>query len=189
MVSDRAAEAPETATVRTARLVLRPFREDDLEPLLLMHNDPEVMEFLTGGEPQSRQEVAQDLAGRFARRGFWVAVERDSGAWLGWFATSREPNRDPGDRELGYRLRRTAWGKGYATEGSLALIDHAFADPEVQRVWAETMAVNLRSRRVLEKCGMQHVRTAFPEWADPLPGSEQGEVEYALTRADWDRAR
>jgi RimJ/RimL family protein N-acetyltransferase len=56
--------------------------------------------------------------------------------------------------ELGDRLRRSAWGMGYATEGSRALVDRAFAEPGVRRVYAETMAVNVASRRVLEKAGL-----------------------------------
>lgn len=181
--------ARETATIETERIVLRPFRPEDIEQLLPLHNDPEVMEFLTGGEPQSLDDVERQWRERFSRLGHWAAVERDGGEWLGWFALGRAADRDPGERELGYRLCRSAWGKGYATEGSLALIAHAFADPAVGRVWAETMAVNLRSRRVMEKCGLRHVRTHFPEWDDPLPGSELGEVEYALERAEWEQTR
>jgi hypothetical protein len=56
-----------------------------------------------------------------------------------------------------------------------------------RRVWAETMAVNLPSRRVMEKSGLIHVRTFHLEWEDPLPGTEYGEVEYALERADWEQ--
>jgi RimJ/RimL family protein N-acetyltransferase len=49
------------------------------------------------------------------------------------------------------------------------------------------MAVNLASRRVMEKSGVTYVRTFHLEWEDPLPGTEHGEVEYALERADWER--
>ncbi|HEX4816952.1 MAG TPA: GNAT family N-acetyltransferase, partial [Nonomuraea sp.] len=87
--------------------------------------------------------------------------------------------------ELGYRLHRRAWGKGYATEGSRALIDKAFGELGARRVFAQTMAVNLRSRRVMEKCGLRHVRTFFADWPEVIDGSEHGEVEYELLRADW----
>ena len=66
-----------------------------------------------------------------------------------------------------------------------ALIRKGFTELGVQRVVAETMAVNTRSRRVMEKIGLRHVRTFFVDWPDPLPGSDQGEVEYALTRAEF----
>jgi RimJ/RimL family protein N-acetyltransferase len=65
------------------------------------------------------------------------------------------------------------------------LIEHAFNDQAARRVWAETMAVNVRSRRVMEKAGLHYARTFHKHWDDPLPGSEQGEVEYELTSAEW----
>ncbi len=86
--------------------------------------------------------------------------------------------------ELGYRLHPEFWGRGYATEGSKALISRGFTG-DVRRVVATTMFVNAGSRRVMEKCGLRHVRTFHVDWAEPLPGSEQGEVEYALTEEEW----
>jgi RimJ/RimL family protein N-acetyltransferase len=86
---------------------------------------------------------------------------------------------------LGYRLRRTAWGWGYATEGTGALVRQAFADLGVHEVVATTMAVNTGSRRVLEKCGLRHTRTLHLDFDAPLPGNEHGDVEYRLTREEW----
>lgn len=173
--------------LETERLLLRRFREADVDHLFALHNDPDVMRFLTGGEPISRAEIERDYRERFAAEGYWVAIERASGEFLGWFALHSTADRDPAEFELGYRLRKAAWGKGFATEGSRALIYKGFAELGVRRVWAETMAVNLASRRVMEKSGLMHVRTFHLEWDDPLPGTEHGEVEYALERADWAR--
>ncbi len=92
---------------------------------------------------------------------------------------------DPAGAELGYRLRRDAWGHGYATEGSRALIAKGFGELGLSRIWAQTMAVNTRSRRVLEKSGLRYVRTFFMDFDDPIPGTEKGEVEYAITRSEW----
>ena len=175
--------------LETERLVLRRFAETDVDHLFALHNDPEVMRHLTGGDPVSRREVEQEYRERFAGQGYWAAVERATGEFLGWFALHPAADRDPGDCELGYRLRRAAWGKGYATEGSRALIRHGFAVLGVRRVWAETMAVNLASRRVMEKSGLAFVRTFHLAWDDPLPGTEHGEVEYALEREDWERSQ
>jgi RimJ/RimL family protein N-acetyltransferase len=96
-------------------------------------------------------------------------------------------DRDPDEFELGYRLRKEAWGRGYATEGTRALIRKGFTELSVRRVLAQTMAVNLPSRRVMEKSGLTLIRTFHLEWEDPLPGTELGEVVYALERADWER--
>ena len=90
--------------------------------------------------------------------------------------------------ELGYRLHRSAWGKGYATEGSRALVDLAFRELGADLVIADTMAVNTASRRVMEKSGLRYVRTFHADWPVSIPGDEHGDVEYAITRDEWDLA-
>ena len=87
--------------------------------------------------------------------------------------------------ELGYRLRRSAWGKGYATEGSRALIQMGFAELGARRVFATTIVVNVASRRVMEKAGLRFVRTFHQPWPDKIEGEEEGDVEYALLREEW----
>jgi RimJ/RimL family protein N-acetyltransferase len=178
--------------LRTDRLLLRRFTDADVENLVSLDADPEVMRLLTGGSPTPREVVEHELLpallqdyDRFAGFGRWAAVERSTGEFVGWFAL-RPPEGGGGEEvELGYRLRRTAWGKGYATEGCRALVDKAFAELGVQRVYAETMAVNTASRRVLEKTGLRFVRTFHLTWDDPIEGTEHGEVEYELRRVDW----
>jgi RimJ/RimL family protein N-acetyltransferase len=90
-----------------------------------------------------------------------------------------------GQAELGYRLFRRHWRRGLAGEGARELLRHGFADLGLERVFAETMAVNTASRATMASVGMTHVRTFSLELDDPLPGSELGEVEYAITRAEW----
>jgi RimJ/RimL family protein N-acetyltransferase len=96
------------------------------------------------------------------------------------------PRCDVTNIDLGYRLRRSAWNKGYATEGSRALIRMGFADLGVERVFGHTMTVNTASRRVMEKCGLTLVRTTPYDGTDPIECAEHGEVEYALTRPEWE---
>lgn len=157
--------------LETDRMVLRPLVEGDAAAVMGLQDDPEVMRFL---DPSALE--------RFYTGGFYAALEKGSGRFLGWFEL--EP-RGEGEYEIGWRLFRWAWGRGYATEGSLALLHKGFTALDATRVYAETMAVNTRSRRVMEKIGLKHVRTFHVVWPDPLPGSEQGEVEYALTRAEY----
>jgi RimJ/RimL family protein N-acetyltransferase len=106
---------------------------------------------------------------------------------VGWFEFYPWKDASPDEVELGYRLRRSAWGKGYATEGSRALIRKGFTELGVRRVVAETMAVNTASRRVMEKAGLRYVRTFHQEWPEHIEGEEHGDVEYALTKAEWER--
>ena len=108
---------------------------------------------------------------------------------LGWFHFRPGEGAGPREPELGYRLHRWAWNKGYATEGSRALIDKGFAELGVVRVTAQTMAVHVASRRVMEKSGLRYVRTFHADWPVRIPGDEYGDVEYALDRDQWESAR
>ena len=180
--------------LETERLLLRRFTGADAGDLHALDGDPEVMRFLDDGRPKSREVVETETLPtflrsyeRFAGLGVWAAVERSTGGFLGWFALHSPEGVGPEEVELGYRLRRSAWGKGYATEGSRALIRKAFSELGARRVFAETMAVNTASRRVMEKAGLTLVRTFHEEWPHPIEGAEHGEVEYALTKAGWEK--
>lgn len=157
--------------IRTERLYLRAFRHEDVVHFREMDSDPAVQEFL--GEPavasiERYHESIREMHEKYpagSHRGFWAAEE--GGKVIGWFHL--RPAHDTGELELGYRLRKDAWGRGLATEGSRALLD--ITD---ERVIARTMMANARSRRVMEKLGMTVVRT--------FPYSGEGpddEVEYA----------
>ncbi|MFI1015954.1 GNAT family N-acetyltransferase [Streptomyces sp. NPDC020965] len=183
-----------TVLLTTERLSLRAFDAADLDHLLDLDSDPQVMRFLNGGRPTTRSAVRADVLPRLSRRipcldkpGYWAAEDRASGTFLGWFEF--RPVRDDSTAvvELGYRLNRAAWGRGCATEGARALIRTGFTELGVELVTANTMTVNVRSRRVMEKAGLRYVRTYFEEWPDRIDGSELGEVEYTLTRSDWQR--
>jgi RimJ/RimL family protein N-acetyltransferase len=180
--------------VETERLVLRQFTNDDVDNLVELDSDPEVMRFINGGRPTPRDEIETDALPaflgyheRYGGYGFWAAVERSTGRFVGWFHFRPADGAPPGEVELGYRLRRSAWGKGYATEGSRALIDKGFAEFGVQRVVASTMVVNVASRRVLEKAGLRLVRIVHQPWPDYIEGQEEGDVEYALLRSEWEQ--
>ncbi|MET7735145.1 GNAT family N-acetyltransferase [Streptomyces sp. NPDC005402] len=182
--------------LETGRLGLRAFTEADAGHLVALDGDPEVMRFLTGGVPTPPETIRTRTLPRLLHdhpglgtRGYWAAEERPTGTFLGWFEFRPLDDDGPAVVELGYRLNRAAWGRGYATEGSRALVDKGFTDLGVERVTATTMTVNQRSRRVMEKSGLTFLRTFHGDWPEPVEGSEQGEVEYELTRADWERRR
>jgi len=189
--------------MRTERLALRRFSPADAADLLSLDGDPLVMRFLTGATrslAQIRDEVLPQLAGchlRFPGFGYWAAQTRASGEFIGWFGL--RPVTPTGDAmvhwpdargqtgvaSLGYRLRHSAWGQGYATEGARALVRLAFTGLGALEVVATTMAVNTGSRRVMEKAGLRYARTVLLDWPDPLDGNEHGDVEYRLRRAEW----
>jgi RimJ/RimL family protein N-acetyltransferase len=179
--------------LETPRLALRQFTEDDVDNLFNLNSDPEVMRYLTGGRPTPREEIRDQFIPfhlavyeRLDRLGTWAAESTATGEFLGWFHFRPGHDSDITNVDLGYRLRRSAWNKGYATEGSRALISRGFTSLGVRRVFAHTMTVNTASRRVMEKCGLTLVRTTPYEGTDPIEGAEHGEVEYALTKPEWE---
>ncbi len=188
---------PETDSfLETDRLALRPATAADAPHLLALDNDPAVMRYINGGRPTSAEDIRDRTLPRLLHdhactgtRGYWIAREKDTGAFLGWFELRPLDDHDPAVVELGYRLNRAAWGRGYATEGARALVDKGFTDLGVQRVTANTMAVNTGSRRVMEKTGLTFLRAYTEDWPEVIEGSEHGEVEYELTREAWQRGR
>ena len=152
------------------------------------------MRFITGGQPTQRDEIENEVLPtflgyykRFAGYGFWAAVEKSTRRFVGWFHLRPAERAQLGEVELGYRLRRSAWRKGYATEGSRALIQKGFAELGVKRVFASTMVVNVASRRVMEKSGLRFVRTFHQPWPYYIEGEEEGDVEYELLRSEWEQ--
>jgi len=189
--------------LETERLILRRFTEADVDLLVDLDSDPEVMRFLSGGTPTPRAVIENEILPRFLRYyqrlagyGYWAAIEKATGAFLGWFSLAPAEGNGPDDVALGYRLRRSAWGQGYATEGTLALIRKGFTELDMQRVFATTYQDNLASRRVMEKVGMRLVRTYRLTPADLVAEGtfhstaqdlwEGDEVEYALVKAEWE---
>jgi RimJ/RimL family protein N-acetyltransferase len=187
----------------TERLVLRRFTAADAGSLLALDGDPEVMRYL-GPRVRTRAQIEAEVLPLFLGRhqrypgfGRWAADARDGGGFVGWFglrpvqpseaAIIDWPDAPPGGgtAEIGYRLRRSAWGRGYATEGARALIRRAFTELGVREVVATTMTANARSRAVMQKAGLRCARTVHLTWDEPLDGNEQGDVEYRLRREDW----
>ena len=181
--------------LETERMLLRQFTLDDVDDVLALDSDAAVRVFVEDGEPVDRDEIAgviEHWMGYYDRSdtfGFWAAIEKNTGEFLGWFHFRPRAGAAVDEPELGYRLVFSAWGKGYATEGSRALIDKGFESTDIVRVVAETLAVHVASRRVMEKAGLKLTRSFPTEWPVHLPGDEHGEVEYAITRAEWDIGR
>ena len=178
--------------LQTERMVLREFTADDVDLMFELNSDPQVMFFINGGRRTPRAVVESELLPYwldYYRRGtgygLWAADDRTTGEFLGWFHLRPGDEDGPTEPELGYRLRRAVWGRGLASEGSRALVEHAFRELGATRVRAETMAVNHASRRVMENAGLRFVRSFFADWPDKIPGDEHGDVEYAITRQEW----
>lgn len=142
--------------LETSRMVLRAPKNSDLNHIYRLGANPHVMQYITYGRLQSLQDARADLyrRRRTARRrlGYWVAEEQGSGAFIGWMALKRGAGRQ--EAELGYRFLEEQWGKGFATEGSLEILEYAFRELGLEKVVAVAMEENRASTRVMEKLGM-----------------------------------
>jgi len=190
----------------TNRLRLRSFLASDLGSLVDLDSDPEVMRWLTGGLATSPEVIRSTVLPRFMTYdavepafGYWAAVEKATGSFIGWFGFHPLDAGPRDEVKIGYRLRRSAWGRGLATEGAEALVRMAFEELGVRRVLATTYERNLASRRVAEKLGMRLVRRFRLSAADlaashTMDGAvgevwDGEEVEYALEAQVWFEAR
>jgi RimJ/RimL family protein N-acetyltransferase len=181
------------AMLQTSRIRLAPLADEHLEYEVELDADPEVVRYLGTGRARTREEVAvlhrqrRAAASRVPGLGFWAGFV--DGAFVGWWILEPPERADQGpvegQAELGYRLLRHHWRKGLASEGARELIRHGFEDLGLTRIFAEMMAVNTASRATMAAVGMRHVRTFHPDWEEPLPGAEPGEVEYAVIRQEW----
>jgi RimJ/RimL family protein N-acetyltransferase len=145
--------------LRTRRLLLRAFRESDLDPLAAMCADPEVMRYLGDGRTLDRADTWRQMAmfmGHWALRGFgmWAVEEQGTGAWVGRVGLFY-PEGWP-DREVGWALAREHWGRGLATEAARAVLDHVFGTLGWDRVISLIYRENARSVRVAERLGERY---------------------------------
>jgi RimJ/RimL family protein N-acetyltransferase len=182
--------------LETSRMYFRQFTDADASLLFELDNDPEVMRFISKGKPTPLEKIQNVIIPKFLDyyrqslpQGFWAAHVRESGDFIGWFHL-RPGTLSVPEMELGYRLKRIAWGRGLATEGSRALLEKAFHEWGYEKVCAHTMADNLASRRVMEKAGLRF-ESDFHYPADMLHGwveqDERRAVKYSITRADYFR--
>ena len=169
----------------TERMALTRTNWPDVDDVVALNADAEVMRYLDHGRPMTAARVlAEEMPrlmahnGRADRLGSWVARDRGTGNFLGWFMITPvdEPLRNV---ELAYRLRRRAWGRGYDIEGMLCMIEIARA-AQVSTVIATMMAVDVVSRRLMEKAGLHLVQTLESETTGPTAAAACGEVDYAL---------
>ncbi|GAA2625548.1 GNAT family N-acetyltransferase [Streptomyces spororaveus] len=146
--------------LRTERLVLRGWRDSDLDPWAAMNADPEVREYFPDVLTRERSEGSAarfqaDLDGR--GWGWWAVEVAATGEFIGFTGL------DPVDEdmpftgvEVGWRLARASWGHGYATEAARAALDFGFDSLALPEILAVTTATNLRSQAVMRRLGMTH---------------------------------
>ena len=174
--------------LRTERLILRLPREADREPFARMNADPWVMEFFPATLSQEESDVLMDrIEAHFENHGFgWCAAElRETSAFIGFIglAVPRFEAAFTPCVEIGWRLAAEHWGRGLATEGARAVVEHAFADLALKEIVSFTTVANVRSRRVMEKLGMTHdAADDFDHPGLPEAHPQRRHVLYRLRR-------
>jgi len=172
---------PVPLEIRTERLHMRRLTREHLPDLVELDSDPEVMRYINGGQPNSREVYEAELLPRMTAwdeepYGFLAAYEGER--FVGWFHL--RPTVAPGETmlELGYRLRRDVWGRGLATEGARALVRYAFEVLGEEAVDACADPRNAGSIGVMVKCGMEYAgRFVHPRGAIEV-------VRYVVRRGE-----
>jgi RimJ/RimL family protein N-acetyltransferase len=177
--------------VDTARLILRNWRDEDLEPFFRHTNTEGVMRWLGG--VKSREFLDGVVRDRFMRwqaeHGFtfWVVERKEDGAFLGFCGLKIADGRNStvaGAVEIGWRLREDAWGRGYAKEAALAALGHACGALAAERVVALTVEGNAASWGLMRRLGMQrredldYVDSDWPPTMNPV-------IVYEMERSRW----
>lgn len=182
------------ATLSTARLTLRAWRDDDLPAFRDLNLDREVRQYFPNVlTPWESDAFASSIRSFMAEQGwgFWAVERRAEGAFLGFVGLAR-PGFAPftSNVEIGWRLARGVWGQGFATEAAEAAVSFAFTSLGLAELIAFTVPANRPSRRVMEKLGMTHDPAEdflHPRVADGHPLKRH--VLYRLSHEAWSAHR
>ena len=173
--------------LRTERLLLRGWTEADRTPFAEMNADPAVMEHFPSTMSREASDAFVDrIEQHLAERGYGLWVVEAEGEFLGFtglqvprFHVDWMDVREQPLLEIGWRLKRSAWGRGYATEAARAAMELAFAELGRDEVVSFTVVGNLRSRAVMERIGMHYLT----DYDHPiLGGPALPSVAYLRTR-------
>lgn len=152
-------------TLETPRLILRRWREDDVAPMAAIHSDPEVMRWIRDGSVRDEQQTRggiQAWESEWESQGFGLfAVEIRSTGELAGFTGLSVPRYVPEVLpavEVGWRLGRSHWGQGLATEAAAAAVRFGFEERGLERIVSITQVGNDASQRIMTKLGMHLVR-------------------------------
>lgn len=148
-------------TIKTPRLIVRDWCDDDVEPWVQMNADPRVTEFFARRYPRELSEsLARTIRAALERAGYgwWVVEVRGGLKFAGVVVLQEVPFSAPFTpaKEIGWRFAFEAWGRGYATEAASAALRFAFDELHWDEVVAFTSVLNVRSQRVMERLGMRH---------------------------------
>ncbi|OYU96209.1 MAG: GNAT family N-acetyltransferase [Bacteroidetes bacterium B1(2017)] len=161
--------------IETERLLLRELVSTDVQAFYELDSNPEVHKYLGSNAATSMEECSamiEFIQKQYQENGIgrWAMIEKESGHFIGWTGLKlmkTTVNNRTDFLDVGYRLIQNYWGKGYATESTVASLKYAFENLKAQEVIGITHIDNLASRRVLEKCGLKFIETfTWLEWGN-----------------------
>ena len=177
--------------IRTARLLLRQWLDEDREPFAALNADPEVMRYFPSTQTRETSDrgidkCQQDLQER--GWGLWAAERLESGEFVGFIGLSipRHPLPFMPCVEVGYRLAKAFWGCGYATEGARAALDFGFYRLALEQIVSFTALINQPSRAVMERLGMINSGEDFDHPAIAEGSPIRRHCLYRLSRTRWE---
>jgi RimJ/RimL family protein N-acetyltransferase len=146
-------------SIRTARLLMRRWRDEDRDAYAAMNADPEVMRYFPATLGRAASDGSVDrIEELFASQGFglWALEVADTAEFIGFTGLNPMPDGVPGagGMEVGWRLARRAWHRGYATEAAAAAVDVGFSGAGLDQIWSMTAVLNEPSQAVMRRLGM-----------------------------------
>lgn len=172
--------------IRTDRLLLRRWFDSDREPFAALNADLETMRFF----PETLDRQASDafidrIEARFEQQGFglWALEVTETGEFIGFTGLNPLPDGVPGagGMEVGWRLARHAWHRGYATEAAKAALDVAFGRVGMREIWSMTAVLNEPSQAVMRRLGLSEI-ARFDHPGIPVGHPLRPHVTYHLER-------
>lgn len=175
--------------IPTDRLLMRRWLESDREPFAALNGDPETMRYLPGTLDRAASDALVDrIESRFEKYGYglWALEVSESGEFIGFTGLSPMPDDVPGEGgiEVGWRLAKRAWHRGYATEAARAAVGVAFGELGLDEVWSMTAVLNEPSMAVMRRLGMTEV-DRFDHPRVPAGHELRPHVTYHLARSDY----
>jgi RimJ/RimL family protein N-acetyltransferase len=173
-------------TIRTERLLMRRWRESDREPFAALNGDAETMRNLLGTLDRAESDALVDrIESRFGEQGYglWALEVVESGTFIGFTGLNPMPEGVPGEGgvEVGWRLARHAWHRGYATEAAKAALAVAFDGVGLREIWSMTAVINEPSQAVMRRIGLAEV-AKFEHPRVPVGHPLRPHVTYYLAR-------
>lgn len=182
-----------TLMIQTKRLILRQWREEDLETFAQLNADPRVRQYFPKILSRKESDESVKLMSDHIQRcgwGFWAAALIQTGEFIGFIGLedvyfSAHFTKTPAV-EIGWRLAFNHWGKGYATEGAKAALQYGFEALKLKEIVSFAVLQNMRSRRVMQKIGMHHdPKDDFDHPKLPEGHPLRRHVLYRLNSSEW----